>query len=62
METRKHTLTEQLSLWEWEHDEPHFRTEPNEWDCYCQCWCPACADDWGDGYKSCICPDCPAEL
>lgn len=44
-------------LWDWPHDEPHFRAEANSWGCICRCACPDCCNVW----NMCVCDDCPAD-
>lgn len=44
-------------LWDWSHDKPHFRPEPNKWGCVCKCECPDCMNVW----DMCVCDECPAD-
>ncbi len=47
----------QQYLWDWPHDEPHFREKPNDWGCTCLCECPDCMNCW----TVCVCDECPAD-
>lgn len=50
-------VQQQPYLWDWEHDEPHFREKPNKWGCICLCRCHDCMNSW----DMCVCDVCPAD-